>query len=159
MSRPLSFGVGGQSESAVDQKCRDVSKESSEHLRDIGGEATFIDRVVHQEHPAITGGLSDCEGSMASAQGRVASLVQIVLRTTEAKRQKHPQAFFSPAKVFGWIHGSEQLIGGDAAIEGGCQSLNTVGTEQSVQVVFGDVRIGGGVIHGRDCRCRWVVLL
>lgn len=79
---------------------------------------------------------------MSSAQSRVASFFQIVLRTTEAKRQKHSQSLFSALKVFRWIHGAEEIIGGDAAVEGGSQSLNTVGAEHCVQIVFGDRGVG-----------------
>lgn len=90
---------------------------------------------------------------MTSAQSRVASLLQIVLRATEAKRQEHPQSLFSPVKVFRRVHGAEKFICGDTAVEGGRQSLKTVCAEHGVQVIFGDWQVGCGVCHGRNRWC------
>ena len=153
MSRPISIFRTTRVESAIDQKCRDVAKKVFQDLAGRGTELAFLDRLIHQQHPAITGGLIDCEGRVASTQGRMPSLLQIVLRTTKAKCQKHPQSFFSTRQIMGRIHGPQQIVGRNAAIKGSRQPLDAVGAQHCVQIVFGHRGTGGAVGHGSIGGC------
>jgi hypothetical protein len=128
--------------SSIDQECGDVPEKFPKHPAGLGTETAFINRLIHQQHPAIAGSLSDREWSMAGAEGWMTSLLQVVLRTTKAKCEKHTQTLFCSCQIIRRIHRPQHVVSRNAAIEGGNQTLNAVCAEHCVEVVFGDRGIG-----------------
>jgi len=55
---------------------------------DVGGKGGFGEGVVHELHPAVARGLVDAEGHVALTQARMAALLDVALRPTEAVNQK-----------------------------------------------------------------------
>ena len=94
---------------------------------------------------------------MAGAKCRVAAALDIVLRAAKAEHKEHAESFFSPGEVLRWVHGAEDIIDGDAPVEGCGKLLDSVSSDELVEVVFGDRggvwvarrRCGGCVVHGR----------
>lgn len=125
-----------------------MAEKSTKHFGGFAGETAFIDCLIHEQHPAIAGRLSNGERGVSGPKGRVAAFLQVVLGAAKAKCQEHPQPLFSPREILWWIHRSEQIIGGNPAIEGGCELPDTVCAKDGMQVVFSDGWCGGCFGHG-----------
>ncbi|HUA01188.1 MAG TPA: hypothetical protein VMB02_12725 [Candidatus Aquilonibacter sp.] len=63
-------------------------EEGAEVGLDLGGKGGFGEGVVHELHPPVAGGLVDAEGHVALTQARMAALLDVALRPTEAVNQK-----------------------------------------------------------------------
>ncbi|MEY2727388.1 MAG: hypothetical protein RLZZ458_3255 [Planctomycetota bacterium] len=121
---------------AVDQKSGNVSEEIAEDCRGRFGKVAFVDGLVHQQHPAITSGLIDLKRCVACAKCGVPAALQVVLGATETEGEEQAEPFFGTGEIFRGVHGSKQIIEGNAAIEGPGQLLDAVGPDELVEVIL-----------------------
>ena len=103
-------------------------------------EPTFINRGVHEFHPTITSRLIDGERSVSHSQLRMASSLKIVLRSAKAKRQKHPQPFFSTRQIMSRIHRPKNIVCWHLPIERSHQPADAFRSDGGMKVVFGYFR-------------------
>ena len=124
--------------SAIHEERSDVAEKRSEYGCCIGGKLTFIDRVVHQLHPAITSLLVNCKWSVSHAECRMTSQLQVILRSSEAKREEQSESLFCTGEVVRWVHWPEDTVGRYLAIKGCDKSLNTLNADHCTKLVFGE---------------------
>ncbi len=101
------------------QESCDVPQELLEVGAQFGCQPDFVHRRPHQQDPAIPRGGVDRERRMPHAQARVASLVQILGRATEAVDQEAAQPRLGAWQVVRRIHGPEDRVQRDSAVERG----------------------------------------
>jgi hypothetical protein len=121
---------------AIDEEGGDLSEEVSEDGGCWFPEVAFVDGFIHEQHPAVTGGLVDGEGGMTSAECRVTSFLQVVLWSAESEGEEESESFFGACEVVRWVHGAEDVIERDAAVEGVGELPDAVGSEELVEVIF-----------------------
>src|SRR6185503_15778736 len=74
-------------------------------------------------HPAVAGLAVDRERGMAHAQPRVAALLDVALRSAEAAHQEVAQPLLGAGEIRLGIHWSEDVVGGDLAVEQADEAL------------------------------------
>lgn len=98
---------------------------------------------VHEADPGVAGGLIDGEGDVAGAEFGVAAGLDVVGRTSEAEDEEVAEAEaggFEVGVLVGlFVHGAEDGVGGDLAVEGGGEAVEAFGA---------DLGIDGLVVHG-----------
>jgi hypothetical protein len=73
---------------------------------------------------------------MAHAEARVSALFQICRWASETVDQKAAETIFGTGQIMRGVHGSENVIGWDLAIEGGHQAAETIGADGGVNFVI-----------------------
>ena len=103
---------------AVDEERGRFVEERPDDRRDFPGEARFQQSRVHERDPAIAGGRCDRERGVTHPQRRVASLVEVRVRASEPIDQEVAESSFGSGQLGDGIHRREEVIAGDATIEG-----------------------------------------
>ena len=122
--------------SAIHEERGDVAEKRPEYGCCIVFKLTFIDGVVHQLHPAITSLLVNCKRGVSHAQCRMTPQLQVILRSTEAKRQEQSQAFFCASEIVGRVHWPQDTVGWYLPIKSGDESLNTINANYCTKLVL-----------------------
>ena len=73
-------------------------------------------------HPAVAGGLIDSEGKVAGAQARMSAFLDVFLRATKTIDQEITKTLLCVLKFVTRIHGAEDIVLRDLAVEGGLQA-------------------------------------
>lgn len=113
-------------------------EEGAEGLLGVVGEGGFGEGVVHEGDPAVAGKGVDGEGGVALAEAGVAALFDVGGWAAEAEDEEVAEAGFGAGKVVGGVHGAEDVVGGDLAVEGGDEAAEAVLADGFEDVVFGE---------------------
>lgn len=114
-----------------------MRKEGSDNMCCLRLKTTVLQSIFHKFDPSVARGLIDRERRMPQSELRMTSMVQIILRSPEAKNQKHAQPIFGPLKVIGRIHRPQQIVLRHLLIERSNQATDAVRTDRTMDLVFG----------------------
>lgn len=92
-------------------------EEFAQHCRCIRIQLRVVERAVHQLHPSVAGGSSDCKRHVAHAQPRMPALFDVARRPAKAANQEIAEPDFGSRKVVGGIHRSEDVVARHLRIE------------------------------------------
>lgn len=95
----------------------------------FGGKGGLSKGVVHEKNPAVARPLIHGKGVMADPKTWMTALFDVDGRPSEAEDEEIAQALFGPRQVGGRIHGAEDIVAGDLAVEGGDEPAKTVVTD------------------------------
>ena len=110
----------------------------AEGLFGCRGQAGFGEGVIHRHDPAVAGVDVEGETTVAHAGAR---------RTAEAEDKELAEADFGAIEIGGGIHGPEDVIGWNLAVEGVDQAAETIIANGLIDLVFGEG--GGHIFHYR----------
>lgn len=96
----------------------------------------FLERVVHEFHPAVAGGLIDGERRVPHAEARMAAFFDIAGRTAEASDEEVAKAFFGAREVVFRVHRSEKIVARDLTVKGGDETGKSVLPDCVVHFIF-----------------------
>jgi len=103
-----------------------------------GGDGGFFEGGVHHLDPAVAGGVVNGEGGVAHAETGVAAGFEVIHGATEAKFEEVAEALFGTGEVMFGVHGAEDVVGSDLAVEGGDEAGKTVFANLGINFVFGN---------------------
>lgn len=112
-------------------------EESTQNLFGFRREGGFGKCVIHQQHPAVAGALIDGKWGVAHAQAGVAALFDVVGRSAEAEDEKVAETGFGAGEVGGGVHGAENVVLRDLAVESRDEPVETVVADGFVHLIFG----------------------
>ncbi len=92
-------------------------EEGPESTFGVGRQFRFRESPVHHLDPTIARSLCDSKRGVPHPQARVASIVDISLRTAKAKYQEIAKALFRPLQVVYRVHGAEDVVARHLAIK------------------------------------------
>jgi hypothetical protein len=115
-------------------------EEGAEKLMGFGRESGFGEGVVHKMHPTIAGSLIDAEGEMARAKARMTPFRDVVLWTAKTIDQEIAQTLFRSGAFVRGIHGTQNVVISNLAIEGSDQASESIFSNDGVKIFF---------VHGR----------
>lgn len=95
---------------AVDHERRHLGQEVSHQHSDIIGQTRFLERMLHQLHPAIARALIDDKWHVPHAQAGMAALLDVARRTAEATDQEITQPDFGARQVFRRVHRPKNVV-------------------------------------------------
>ena len=123
---------------AVDEESGDVVKEVAEGLFGFQGESGFGEGVVHERDPSIAGFGINGEWAVAHAETGMAALFDVGLRTAEAEDEELTKAGFGAVEIIPWVHGADDVVSGDLAIEGVDEAAEAFVADGIVNLVVGE---------------------
>src|SRR5262245_41184529 len=115
-------------------------EEPAEQVLRLLGQLCFLERALHQRHPAIAGPLIELERHMPHPQPRVAPLLDISLRSAEAADEKVLQPLFRASQIIGRIHRAENVVARHLGVKRPDQPLEAVFTNLLVDLSLGNHR-------------------
>lgn len=118
----------------VNHECGHLLEELAEQLFGLGGEGGFEECIVHKLHPTVTSGPVNPERKMAGTQTRVSALENIFLRAAKAVNQEISKAMFGGFSLVLGIHGPQDVIVRDLAIETSNEARKTFFTDDCVNI-------------------------
>jgi hypothetical protein len=102
----------------------------------LGGNISLFQRSAHHLKPVLSRDVVDGKRCMPHSKPRVASLLDVALRTAEAKNEKVPQALFRSGKIVGRIQAPKHRIVRDLVVEGGNQLFETILADYRIDFMF-----------------------
>ena len=110
------------------------SKNSRSSRVDVRRECGFVERLIHELHPALARARGDGERHVPHAQLRVASPFDVAQRPAEPADQEIAQTFFSAGEIVGRVHRAQNVVGGDLPVERGDETMKAVFAHDGVDV-------------------------
>jgi len=100
----------------------ELAKDAAGLLRQV----SFLQRAIHQLHPAVACGLIDEEGCVTNAEARMSPPFQIAGWAAEAEDQELTQAVFSPGHIILRVHWTQDVVLWNLAVEGSNQGVEAL---------------------------------
>jgi hypothetical protein len=130
---------------AVDEEGGGVLEEGFEEGVGGFGEVGLFERGFHEVDPGVAGGVIDGEGVVAHAEAGVAAGFDVVVGSAEAEDEEVAESeacgFHVGAAIRLFVHGAEDGVGGDLAVEGGGEAVEAFEADLLVDVGFGVVHL------------------
>lgn len=124
----------------IDHEGRGVEEIFAERRYGRLGKLNLGQSLLHQLDPAISGALIHRERCVAHAEARVTALLAIGRGAAEALDEEESETFFRAGEIVLRVKWAEDVVGRDAAVEGGDEAVKTFFADGGVNLIFGEGR-------------------
>lgn len=118
-----------------------MPEEAFQNLAGLFRQLRFVEGGCHQFEPAVPRAFVYDEGRVAHAEPGVAALFDVAHGPAEPAHEEVAQPLFGSGQVIGGIHGSENVITGDSAVEGSDEAGEPVLADRAINLIFGQTLI------------------